>query len=488
MVGLHRFVWVSVLFLGCVLAQATPASAAHASPQSATLDPQFGEGGVAHLDTEIPSGYSYTSISAFGTLPGGAGYALKTAFLDCSPIECHEGVFLARVRSDGGQDRSFGGTGVVPVAAEAQATGEALLVDSQGRPLVAVLEEGELSVRRYNAGGSADQTFGAGGKVSIDCACRNAHPIIAIGAGGGRTLLAARTGPEYPASSTVFLARLLADGSLDTSFGAGGTTRLELPGFSGPAGVAERSGGPIYLYGAGCCEGPGSSNVLRVSAKGRLDDRYDARTARVLAGLEKRYPEFLPLGRLLLLRPDGRADLFGGTPDEHGFVLRLRPDGSAQSQFGHAGIRLLPSPVLSATLDGSGGTLALGSLHGSNRGRLFHFLRSGRVDGSFGRGGQVPIPGTGTWEGLTVARQAGQRLMVFDRGVHECREGCPSTPKLIRLLLHSTGRVKAENVRARRLDWGFTHVGNTALPNRSWSDFSNGRHRIVVDGGSSSVR
>ena len=75
----------------------------------------------------------------------------------------------------------------------------------------------DFALARYNADGSLDTSFGIGGIVTTDFGGADAAVALAVQA--DRKLVAAGT-----ASDHIALARYMPDGTLDPTFGSGGTT------------------------------------------------------------------------------------------------------------------------------------------------------------------------------------------------------------------------------------------------------------------------
>src|SRR5262245_684540 len=132
--------------------------------------------------------------------------------------------------ADGDLDTTFGSGGIVITDFGGDDVANAVALQSDGKIVAAgrTLFGGvsSFALGRYNSDGSLDTTFGTVGKVTTDSlgdafalSIRSDGKIVVA---GGRT--------QSP--STFVLARYNSDGSLDTTFGAGGkVVRTDFSGF-----------------------------------------------------------------------------------------------------------------------------------------------------------------------------------------------------------------------------------------------------------------
>jgi uncharacterized delta-60 repeat protein len=143
-------------------------------------------------------------------------------------------MFLARFNSNGSFDTSFGGTGYIVDSTYLYGTGKQVIVLSDGRLLI--IESGYLTgyLKRYNANGTLDQTFGTNGVVTIDylpITYDHLHSLIVQS--DGRIIAGSylhRFSQEKNTNVyTVYQTRLMQDGSLDSSFGQGGWVTFDAP-------------------------------------------------------------------------------------------------------------------------------------------------------------------------------------------------------------------------------------------------------------------
>lgn len=423
----QRMAFWPALVLACLVGLPGTAAAA-----TAGIDPSYGNGGVAEVSlTES----EYTSPVQMVSARQGDAYVLGSSYR-CGATACTSAFAIYHYLPDGSRDASFGGGGVL--ALPQGGLGYTISVDEQGRLLAAAVEPGAVVVRRYAKNGQLDMGFGSGGSVSVPCSCAEAtvtvsparHQRILVEA-GGPTAASNRQRP----SAEVALTRLRPDGSIDSSFGTGGTVSLRLAGVDGPGPLAVSAKGAILLAGSGCCTAA-NAYAIRVSARGRLDTRFRSTAKRALRRLA-RFGEF-PEVRSVLSRGDGTIDLLGHSQFERGFDLRLRASGRLATHFGRSGAVRLPMPVSSASL-GTNGAIVAANERGS--GTVFRIFRNGSLDPAFGGAAGIEVPRPDAADEVVIGTQAGGRALLMDLGRHFCRYGgCPPTPRLAAFLEGSARR------------------------------------------------
>ncbi len=421
--------WLMVLVGSLVLlAGLETASASAAQPG---LDPTYGQGGVAMLTLPQPwSPSPNQTISQFAPAVDGATYALATQ-QTCGYDTCQQSGTLYRVNPNGSFDAGFGGTGAVVLGSSE--FGFKLAADSQGRALVGAIGPSSFVVRRFAADGRPDVGFGVGGAANLPCECEDAAielmpaPREKIVAVVQHPTYTRRVGGNPPAS----FFRLLPDGSMDPSFGGDGQVGVGMKTRRAATAIAITPRGGILLGAIGCCVGA-RDYVLRVSAAGKFDSRFNATAGRSLRRLS-RLGELSELNALVP-RPNGTIDLLGSAPHVRGFDLRLRGNGRL-ARFGRRGLVSLPFTVASAAA-GGGAVFAVGRLKNHCR-CAFRILGNGRLDPRFGgnAGIEAPLPG----QGITAASLGNGLAVVTDIGYSECRGGCHFTPGIARFVERASG-------------------------------------------------
>ncbi|MDO8750984.1 MAG: hypothetical protein Q7K03_07560 [Dehalococcoidia bacterium] len=157
---------------------------------------------------------------------------------------------LARYNADGSLDASFNTGGKVTTDFGGNDFGYSVAIQGDGRIVVAghsdVGGTADFAVARYNADGTLDTTFDADGKVTTDFGGNNFGQSVAIQS-NGKIVVAGYSGEGVAYDFAV--ARYNADGSLTTSFGAGGKVTTDFGGYDIGQSVAIQSNGKIVVAG-----------------------------------------------------------------------------------------------------------------------------------------------------------------------------------------------------------------------------------------------
>ncbi|MBI3648890.1 MAG: hypothetical protein HY240_09105 [Actinobacteria bacterium] len=181
-----------------------------------TLDATFGSGGI--VTTSFGSGTDHAhavAIDANGKIVV-AGYSDNITSHDFS---------IARYTSSGALDGTFGSGGTTTTSL---GTGDdeinGMAIDANGKIVVAgqtvVSLKNEFALARYTTSGSLDTTFGSSGSVKTDVgAGSDAANAVAI-QGNGKIVAAGRS--NNGTDRDFALVRYTTDGSIDTSYGTGG--------------------------------------------------------------------------------------------------------------------------------------------------------------------------------------------------------------------------------------------------------------------------
>ena len=297
------------------------------------LDPGFGNNGIASVPSTAAMGMPMMTDIAL--LPDGK------FVMGMQGVETDETAdfILGRIKADGQLDLSFGTNGYVRTNFPGRADYlKVLKVQPDGKILAAGLSTDldnsvwAYAVARYLANGSPDPGFGTGGQLRIafpSAYLRNEVSCLALQP-DGKILLAGRSVTADRAFVT--LARLNADGSLDGSFGTGGTMVTELSDISVRViGAAIQPDGRIVLA-VGFGDGP-RSVLARFMADGSPDPSFGT------AGMWISDPfSFVFTGMALL--PDNKILSAGFTYEGESSAMLLAcytPEGQPLSDFGNNG-------------------------------------------------------------------------------------------------------------------------------------------------------
>jgi uncharacterized delta-60 repeat protein len=190
---------------------------------------------------------------------------------------------LVRYNANGSLDTTFGAGGKVRTAMNAAGDDQANAVALQqdGKIVVAGTALGDFLLARYNADGSLDTTFGSGGRVQIGFAPAGVDDALAVAIQSDGRIVAGGYASGGTTSRDFALARCLPDGSLDaTGFGAGGTARLAVSSQGDEIeGIAlQPTDGAIVAAGYAFTAATGTSNfaLARFTASGVLDPTFGA--------------------------------------------------------------------------------------------------------------------------------------------------------------------------------------------------------------------
>ena len=152
---------------------------------------------------------------------------LLSAFLVDLPVPA--------LAAPGDLDPSFDGDGKVLTDFRGFETVNALVVQPDGKLVAAggIFAAHGGALARYNPDGSLDRSFGGDGRVRLNFRVVTQRLALVLQPDG--KLVAAGFAANHLATVRRSLARFNANGSLDTSFGAGGVVRTDFGGGDGAA-------------------------------------------------------------------------------------------------------------------------------------------------------------------------------------------------------------------------------------------------------------
>ena len=260
-----------------------------------------------------------------------------------------------------------------------------MAVDALGR-IVFVGDENVPAAWRVRPDGTLDPAFGSGGIAIPREAYGGAQAwwqnvafdgsrIVVAGFTDKGLLTGVDTGP------TAVLARLDDNGVPDPTFAAGGFLDLPIPGLTDPGGVAvDRAGRIVLAIGHATTRGfpnDRTAEIVRLTGSGALDATFGDGGRAVLGSG----------GRTSVrIRDDGAIAALGewwhtpAQPQTPVIAARLLPDGRLDRTFGKGGEVTAPSPFRFAggALDCQGDLLIANAVSGVNR-----FGPDGRLDPTF---------------------------------------------------------------------------------------------------------
>jgi uncharacterized delta-60 repeat protein len=253
-------------------------------------------------------------------------------------------------------------------------------------------------IRRWNADGSNDLTFGSSGRVAL-APSENGfykHPVQLALRGDGSAVVATQHVDLSTGAERLALVPLKMDGSRDGSINADGIATFDRPGFYFGVGSCLAAGkdGRVFV-GAWRQDATGYGlSVFRLRSDGALDSTFADDGELHLQGANQPYGQRLlsvdEQGRLLVLHT-----LYIGSNNV--FVRRFLADGSPDVTFATGGVFVRSfsgTPRACAiSVDSMGWPTVLVDVAG--QAVVFRVGASGQLDMSFGAGGSVYYNPTG---------------------------------------------------------------------------------------------
>jgi uncharacterized delta-60 repeat protein len=221
-----------------------------------TLDTTFGSGGKQVID------FGGDDESVYGAALQADGKIVLAG-------DSHLKVAVARLKPNGALDASFEGDGKKIFSWGALSRAQAVVVAPNGKILLAGFsgpEGGNIQVARLKTNGLLDTTFGTGGKAAVDFGGDDFGMAMARQA-DGRILVAGRS-----SAAGAVVARLRATGTPDPDFDGDG--RVTLPGGGSASAVLVQPDRNIVV--AGNAMGSGVMAVTRLTPAGALDPTFGA--------------------------------------------------------------------------------------------------------------------------------------------------------------------------------------------------------------------
>jgi uncharacterized delta-60 repeat protein len=299
-----------------------------------SLDTTFGSQGLL----VVPSGFSVQSLliqPSNGDIVVGGSYNSDFALLRYTPT--------------GALDSSFGSGGEVVTSS---ATGTVVALALENGDIVA---GGTGVLARYTLSGNLDTTFGSAGIVTIPMGL----PSLLVQPNGQIVAVGTVTIPSPYNDQAWELARYNVDGSMDSTFGSGGTVTESLPGGNTTYayGSALQSDGQIVVLGENA--GAETLGVGVYNPNGSLDTSFGS------GGLvtQNFYDAGERIGGGVAIQPDGKivaaVSTYLSASGHRGAAFMLARFGPSAAQIGS--FTASPNPVTagsSVTLTASNITLA----------------------------------------------------------------------------------------------------------------------------------
>jgi uncharacterized delta-60 repeat protein len=244
-------------------------------------------------------------------------------------------------------DKGFGTSGgftLTPVAPrDAHANAMALLPSGRilvvGASIAGATDHG-IAIVRYLADGKPDRSFGGGdGKVGDQPGSQESTAEAIAVQPDGKFVVTGET--DYPTNPRIFVARYLPDGSRDTSFGDGGVRILPTSALPFARGIALQDDGKVVVAGFSIpSQFESNAVVARLTADGDLDSAYGDQGVAVL-DLSDAPHHFTEAEDVVI--QDGKAVIAGSAERgqagySHLMLARLDDAGDLDPSFGSGGV------------------------------------------------------------------------------------------------------------------------------------------------------
>ncbi|WP_280192072.1 hypothetical protein [Delftia sp. PS-11] len=318
---------------------------------------------------------------------------------------------------------SAAGTGKLLVSVgNGYAEGGSVILQSDGKIVVAGSSDFDFSLIRLNADGTLDTSFGGNGTGKL---------IVPVGSDrdSGRSVILQSDGKIIVAgvsnngSNEDFgLIRLNTDGTLDPGFGSNGTGKLLVPvgsWYDVGSGVALQSDGKIIVAGTSDSSGDLDFSLIRLNADGTLDPHFGGNgTGKLIVPVGSG----LDWGSSVTLQSDGKIVVAGTSDNGRGLtgfsLIRLNTDGSLDTGFGAAGKLIVSvgsggAGASSVVLQPDGRIVVAGT--SDNDFGLIRLNADGTLDTSFGGQGTgrlIMSVGSGRDVGSSVILQSDGKMVV----------------------------------------------------------------------------
>jgi len=374
--------------------------------QAGTLDPTFGKGGIV---------FTTNTVANAGVLQGD-GKIVVAGSIATNQNQQQPG--LLRYNTDGTLDPNFGIGGKVVIGGTNAGAAFAVAVQTDGKILAAAPANLQLTVFRFNSSGSLDNTFGNNGATAI----QPNELFLGPASGGialqpdGRILVATAHNEGGPLQ---IVARLLANGQLDSTFGSNGVA----PTFGGDS-VALLPNGNI-LVGTGSVTSayaPNGAVVKDFGIHGQTPGFTNQSFANAAGGF------VIPNNSSTVTRIITAGTIFTdlnlmSLNSVSGFLLvSYNIDGTLDNAFGIHGGVTTPFPgntlarAFAVALQRNGDIVAVGQTARTDTGpsdfALVRYNPDGTVDTTFGNNGFVSTPfGAGVAFANTVLIQIDGKII-----------------------------------------------------------------------------
>ena len=340
-------------FLAAIVVLITLAIASQAQTVANNLDPTFGTNGIVRTDFAG----NIDQANAVAIQSNGQIIAAGSSFSNSKTVE---DFIVARYNADGSLDKRFGKNGNITTDFFRNVDViNAIAIQPDGRIVVAgVAQLGGtggtprvFALARYRSDGQPDTSFGNGGALTTSFGGNFAAASALMVQPDGKIVVAGTVdfNPDNPTSGLDFaLARYNSNGTLDGSFGKGGKVVFDFFGsFDQANGAVLQPDGKIIVVGSTSYDSFNTDigfALVRFNPDGSNDFGFGT------GG--KQITDFFGAGANangIVLQPDGKFVVAGTASDSATrpvatdiAVARYNPDGSLDASFGTGGETAIP--------------------------------------------------------------------------------------------------------------------------------------------------
>lgn len=332
---------------------------------SGSLDTSFGSGGTFTINSAGDQ-----RIYALEPITGG-GY-IASGYTTAGPGGVDS--YFIKLTANGSLDTSFGSGGIVTVGNGDQQFSAALQLATGGGYISAgsvyAGSDYDLYFNKLNANGSLDSSFGIGGSVTLSAGLyQRAYSVDNTSDGGYIASGYTGSGSGYYDG---YIVKLNANGSLNTSFGTGGIVTIGGTGDQFIQSIRPISGGGYIGSGYSLNGSSIDILVIKLTANGSLDTSFGG-TGKVMIG-DTSYGQY---GQSIYPLSGGGYIASGYTTanSNDAYIIKLTANGSLDTNFGSGGILTFggagaqSTPSIYPTADG--GYVTSGSNAASNSGDVY---------------------------------------------------------------------------------------------------------------------
>ncbi len=330
--------------------------------------------------------------------------------------------------SSGGLDVRFGTSGIARTnigfnggefrAVALQPDGKTVAVGTASAPSGSL-----LLIARFNTDGSPDAAFGTTGMVQLASGPTTADGFAVVVQPDGKIAAAGQDG-----AGRMIVARVNADGSLDTAFGSGGIAAPGMGEFGNARALLLQTDGKLVAGGSRYNPTVPSNEfaLFRVNPDGSPDTSFGCPTAGGCTGLAS-----LAIGassdevEAIALQPDGRIVAAGTTSgaSERIALVRFNPNGTPDTFFGAGGTVVTEAgapgerPAANAVAIQPDGKIVIAGDIDGFRMLFARYTAAGALDAGFGTGGLVEVSDPNdVWAAYGLALRADGRILAVGIG------------------------------------------------------------------------